>query len=197
MRARPLRTTSRDGRHRRADAGHLVELHVNLSASTLGNPDLLRVLLEDAATTDFNLGRLVLEITEAVAIVETDQAVETLTRLRELGAKIAIDDFGTGQASLASLRWIPLDMLKIDRSFVHGSGEQDVSDAALVDTVLQLGESMQLSVVAEGIETEEQLATLAAAGCRFGQGFLLGRPVAIDEMAELLRSRIDQPPVAV
>ena len=181
----------------RADAGHLVELHVNLSASTLGNPDLLRVLLEDAATTDFNLGRLVLEITEAVAIVETDQAVETLTRLRELGAKIAIDDFGTGQASLASLRWIPLDMLKIDRSFVHGSGEQDVSDAALVDTVLQLGESMQLSVVAEGIETEEQLATLAAAGCRFGQGFLLGRPVAIDEMAELLRSRIDQPPVAV
>jgi EAL domain-containing protein (putative c-di-GMP-specific phosphodiesterase class I) len=180
-----------------ADTGHLVELHVNLSGSTLADPDLLRVMLEDAATTDFNLGRLVLEITEAVAIVESDELVETLSRLRELGTKIAIDDFGTGQASLSSLRWIPVDMLKIDRTFVHGSDGAHLSDEALVESVLRLGDSMDLSVVAEGIETRKQLATLVAAGCRFGQGFLLGRPCGIQEVTELIRTKTDQPPVAV
>ncbi len=175
------------------DSGRRIDLHVNLAAATLEDPDLLQTLLEDAATTDFNLGRLVLEITEGVSIEETDTVIQGLTRLRELGAKITLDDFGTGRASLASLRWLPVDMLKIDRSFVHGTGDRSNRDTALVETVLKLGDAMDLTVIAEGIENDQQLAALRESGCGFGQGFLLGRPVSVAEISELLAPDVQVP----
>lgn len=173
-----------------------VDLHLNLSSPSLADPNLLRLLLEDSAAFEFTLNRLVLEVTEDVAIEHSDELVARLTKLRELGTQIALDDFGTGQASLASLRWVPVDMLKIDRSFVHRAVGTGLRETALVDAVLKLGASMELAVIAEGIETEDELESLLAAGCVLGQGFLMGRPMGISEVGALLIDNAGHPATA-
>jgi diguanylate cyclase (GGDEF)-like protein/PAS domain S-box-containing protein len=145
---------------------------VNLSARQFQDPRLLAEV--EAAVTDAGLppGSLKLELTESTVMRDPQAAAALLRRLRALGIQVYLDDFGTGYSSLSHLHQLPLDGLKIDRSFVRGT-----VDAAVVQTILTLAHSLGVGVVAEGIEEAAQLAALRAMGCRLGQGFLFSRPV--------------------
>ena len=149
---------------------------VNFSAGPLRSDDLEELVLRTLRNTGLPPGALELEVTEQVAGVDGAVALATLSRLREIGVRIAIDDFGTGYSSLSRLRTLPVDVVKIDQSFVR-----EIVDAStpvpLVTGTLTLASALGLQVVAEGIETATQLAFLAEHGCDVGQGYLLGRPM--------------------
>ena len=123
---------------------------------------------------------------------QRELALRTLVQLRELGVRLSIDDFGTGYSSLAYLSTLPFDCLKIDRSFVTGM-HKSVQNVEIVRTVLSLGRTLNKQVIAEGIETADQLARLKQLGAPIGQGYLLSRPLAPHQAGELLR----QPHAAV
>ena len=129
---------------------------------------------------------LVLEVTESTLIRDSVGTVARLNRLKQLGVKVAIDDFGTGYSSLAYLRQFPVDVLKIDRSFVSDMSRSPDA-AALIHTLIELGRTLGLVTLAEGVETHEQLEGLRAEGCDQGQGFLFSGPVSGAEMADLLQ----------
>lgn len=151
-------------------AGHIADVSLNVSARQLRTPDLTDVL--DAAIADgLDPHHLWLEVTEGVAI--DDDALRTLESLRDRGFRIALDDFGTGYSSLHAIGRLPIDIVKIDRSFVAGLADR--SARALVAAVVSIADAHGLEIVAEGIETEEQAARLSALGCRWGQGYLFGR----------------------
>ena len=126
-----------------------------------------------------------LEVTEGSLLVEPDRVRALLDRLHDSGIGTALDDFGTGYSSLSYLHTFPLRMLKIDRSFVAGLGQQSRHDSAtVVASVLALARALGMQVVAEGIETEEQRRTLLEMGCEHGQGYLLGRPAPLGHWLE-------------
>jgi diguanylate cyclase (GGDEF)-like protein len=151
-------------------AGGVLDVSLNVSARQLRTPDLADVL--DAAIADgLDPEHLWLEVTEGVAV--DDDALRALESLRAKGFRIALDDFGTGYSSLHAIGRLPIDIVKIDRSFVAGLAE--TSARALVAAVVSIAEAHGLEIVAEGIETEEQAARLSALGCRWGQGYLFGR----------------------
>jgi len=129
--------------------------------------------------------RLCLEITESVLMDDAPGLQRTLERLRELGVGIAIDDLGTGYSSLRYLKRLPVTQLKVDTSFVRGMGA-DPEDDAIVAAIVGLGAALGLEVVAEGVETPEQLRRLQYLGCPLGQGYLLGVPVPAERLAESL-----------
>ena len=129
-----------------------------------------------------------LEITESVAVDDAENATATLHRLKELGVRLSIDEFGTGNSSLGSLKRYPLDMLKIDRSFVIGI-DSDAEDVAIVTAIINLAHSLGLETIADGVERKEQLDTLRELGCETGQGFYFARPRPSEAIAELLGSR--------
>jgi EAL domain-containing protein (putative c-di-GMP-specific phosphodiesterase class I) len=151
---------------------------VNLSPRQLMQDDLARVvglaLLESGVRPE----RLVLELTESILVEESSKVGETLADLKDLGVKLALDDFGTGYSALSYLKRFPFDMVKIDRSFVRGLG-RDSEDSAIVGAVMGMARALGMEVVAEGIETEEQLACLTELGAELGQGFLFARPGAL------------------
>lgn len=156
---------------------------VNLSARSLSDEsfcDNLRAILDEF---DADPSSLELEITESMIMDDPDHAIEVLTQISEMGIGLAIDDFGTGYSSLAYLKRLPVDDLKIDRSFVMGM-ESDENDAIIVRSVIDLGRNLGLRVIAEGIETPEVSTTLTAMGCDLGQGYHISRPIP----AEKLRS---------
>ena len=125
------------------------------------------------------------ELTESVLMSDPERANEVLRRLHRMGVRIAIDDFGTGYSSLSYLKRFPADTVKIDRAFISGlPGDSD--DAAITQAVIAMAHSLGLQVVAEGVETDEQLAALQRLGCDEAQGFLLGRPVDAARTAVLL-----------
>ncbi|KUL29881.1 putative bifunctional diguanylate cyclase/phosphodiesterase [Actinoplanes awajinensis] len=157
---------------------------VNLSAAHLEVPDLTDRIAYALSTSGLPARCLVLELTETILMRDIAVTAARLEELRELGVKIAIDDFGTGYSSLGYLRDIPVDVLKIDRSFITGmtgNGRQQ----ELVNAVIQLGHMLGLRVVVEGIEEADQLALLSVMGCKFVQGYHLGRPVPADELRVL------------
>jgi len=164
-----------------------VRVSVNLSARQFLGQDVAQrvaVLLEK---TGCDPRALTLEITESVLMQNPVAATETMARLTAMGVQLAIDDFGTGYSSLASLKRFPIHSLKIDRSFVSDLTD-DADDAAIVDAVIGLAHSMKLNVIAEGVETADQLAFLLAHGCDQMQGFCYSRPVAPDAIEALLRA---------
>jgi EAL domain-containing protein (putative c-di-GMP-specific phosphodiesterase class I) len=116
---------------------------------------------------------------------DADAAAERLRELKELGVRIAIDDFGVGYSSLAYLRQLPADSLKIDRSFIAGIATSNAS-AALIRTLVQLGRTLEIETLAEGIEDQEQLETLRRENCEHGQGFLFSRPLEVDALEAFL-----------
>ncbi|MFW6192963.1 MAG: EAL and GGDEF domain-containing protein [Gemmatimonadota bacterium] len=159
-------------------------LHKNLSAHQFEDPGLVEHVRGILEATGLEPHRIRLEVTERVVMRRSDRVHE----LSALGVGVVIDDFGTGYSSLSYLKDLDVEALKIDMSFVHGLGESP-EDEAIVRTIVTLGGTLDLEVVAEGIETEEQLRILREIGCTRGQGFLLGRPVDGDDFAASLRSR--------
>jgi PAS domain S-box-containing protein len=162
-------------------AGHQLGLAVNISARQLLDPELVPHLEEVLTTTGMARGTLSLEVTETALIKDVEQANKTLLRVADLGVDVSIDDFGTGWASLTYLQQLPISSVKIDRSFVAGLGE-DRRETAIIRAVLALARELDLSVIAEGIETESQLQQLRLLGCRAGQGYLLSPPVPASEL---------------
>lgn len=161
----------------RAFAGHeRLRVNVNLAPSELHDEHLVAEVSRVLEHTGLEPELLVLEITESGVMRHPEQARRTMTELRELGVSLALDDFGTGHSSLAHLRGFPLDSLKIAREFVAGLPSGHV-DRAFVETIVRLGASLGLDVVAEGIESEEQALAVAELGCVCGQGFLFGEPL--------------------
>ncbi len=158
------------------ESGWLVGLSVNFSLRQVSTPDFAEMVLTALDDSGLPRSALTLEVTERV-LVETDaQIMDGLARLRHLGVRLAIDDFGTGYASLAYLRELPVDIIKIDPSFVAGLGT-DGTLAMLTRTVVQVGHDLGIEIVAEGIERPEQLELLRAMGCGLGQGYLVARPM--------------------
>jgi EAL domain-containing protein (putative c-di-GMP-specific phosphodiesterase class I) len=156
---------------------------VNFSFRQVNSPELTESVLAALDETGLPPGSLTLEVPERVLIEADASVIESLTRLRQRGIRLAIDDFGTGYASLAYLRRLPVDIIKIDPSFVAGLGT-DAIVAMLTRTIVQVGDDLGIDIVAEGIERPGQLDALRAMGCRLGQGYLLARPMAADLVSE-------------
>jgi EAL domain-containing protein (putative c-di-GMP-specific phosphodiesterase class I) len=164
-----------------------LRMSVNLSARQFQYDGLVDDVAEILAETGVEAGNLVLEITESMLMRDLDATVHTLAELKRLGVRLAIDDFGTGYSSLSYLKQFPVDILKIDRSFVDGvSGT--AGDATLAEAVVQLGRALRLQTVAEGIETADQWSALHTLGCEYGQGYLFARPVEPGEIERFLAS---------
>ena len=163
-----------------------MRVNVNLSARQFGDPHLVPSVAAVLRESGLPPEALWLEITESVLMDEAQCTVETLNELRNLGVHLAIDDFGTGYSSLSYLKRFPVDVLKIDRSFVDGLAS-DGEDQAIVTAVISMAHALGLSVVAEGVECELQLAELRRLGCDGAQGYLLGRPAPAPDTLEVLR----------
>jgi diguanylate cyclase (GGDEF)-like protein len=162
-----------------------LSLAVNLSARQLSSAQLLEDVRQILDDTGFEPSSLVLEITETTIMRDADAATGRLRALKDLGVRLAIDDFGTGYSSLSYLRQIPVDILKIDRSFVadlHDSPEA----AAIVHSLIDLGKTLDLELIAEGVELEVQLHELERQRCNMAQGFLFARPMPPEELEALL-----------
>ena len=158
---------------------------INLSGRQLASTDLVDVVERALETAGLPPSVLCMEVTESVLMDDIELAVGALKALKALGVEIAIDDFGTGYSSLAHLRRFPVDMLKIDHSFVDGLG-RNPEDAAIVRAVIALAQTLELTVVAEGVERPEQLEALRALGCERAQGNLFSSPLPEPAFAELL-----------
>ena len=162
-----------------------LELTVNLAPTELADSLLCHDVAAVLEDTGFDPSLLVLEITESGVMRNPAQARQSMLELRELGVRLALDDFGTGHSSLAHLREFPLDLLKIARPFVEQIVERE-RDAVFVETIVRLAASLELPVVAEGIESTSQADAVAALGCELGQGYLFGRPVGALGMTRYL-----------
>jgi EAL domain-containing protein (putative c-di-GMP-specific phosphodiesterase class I) len=160
---------------------------VNLSAFQLPNPKSLAAIQHILDAPTAQTVAVVLEVTETALAASAQGGVASLEALRGSGARIAIDDFGTGFSSLSTLASLPIDILKIDRSFISGQGAAPPS-SPILEGIIALAHNLSLEVIAEGIEEPEQLALLRHLGCALGQGFLLARPTSPENVSELLRS---------
>jgi diguanylate cyclase (GGDEF)-like protein/PAS domain S-box-containing protein len=160
---------------------------VNVSAHQLGDHDLIAAVREALVDSGLTPRRLILEVTETAVMEDAEHAVRVLRDLKGLGVRIAVDDFGTGYSSLLYLKRLPVDELKIDRSFVAGLPD-DPEDQAIVSSVIALARAVGLRVVAEGVETAEQRQALKDLGCDYGQGYLWGRPVQVADLQVSLAS---------
>ena len=155
-------------------------LAINVSAKQFRQPDFVDQCLEIFARTGVDPNRLKFEPTESLLLEDVDDTVAKMTALRAQGVRFALDDFGTGYSSLTYLRRLPLDQLKIDQSFVHDIPDES-NACVIVRTIIVLGQSLGLAVIAEGVETEGQRDFLAANGCSFYQGYLYSRPLPLEE----------------
>jgi EAL domain-containing protein (putative c-di-GMP-specific phosphodiesterase class I) len=153
-----------------------LHISVNLSGRQLGDPDVVANIAAALSRSGLEPDALWLEITESTLMDDAAGAARTLNAIRELGVHLVIDDFGTGYSSLAYLKRFPVDTLKIDRSFVDGLG-RDAESEAIVRAVVGLTESLHLSVIAEGVETLDQLTALHRLGCDTYQGYYFSKPV--------------------
>jgi diguanylate cyclase (GGDEF)-like protein/PAS domain S-box-containing protein len=159
---------------------------VNLSARQLRRTDLHEIIEQALKESELCASSLSLDITETAYISALDANTASLDRLKALGVRISIDDFGSGYSSLAYLKRLPADMLKIDKSFTRGLG-LEVEDTAIVQTIVDLAHILGMEVVAEGVEVEEQEKLLKEMGCDFGQGYHFSNPLPSEEMREYLR----------
>ncbi len=171
---------------RRAPRQAPLYVSVNVSARQFRDPGFVDGVRRILAASGLPPSALTLELTESVLLRRDDRIHADLTDLKVIGVKLAIDDFGTGYSSLSYLRELPIDVLKIDKSFVDGIGASE-QRLALVEGIIRIARTLELDVIAEGIETEVQRDLLVSMGCQFGQGYLLAMPVEADEAEALLR----------
>lgn len=159
---------------------------INISARQLEQTDLIPQIAQMLEETKFNPRCLKLEITESVLMDNAEQSVKTIGELRKMGIRVSIDDFGTGYSSLSYLHRFPIDTLKIDRSFVNRIGDGESSE--IVQTIINLASNLGMEVVAEGVETEEQLTFLRDINCNYGQGYYYSRPIDKLSATELVEN---------
>jgi diguanylate cyclase (GGDEF)-like protein/PAS domain S-box-containing protein len=164
-----------------------LSMSVNVSARQLQDASLSADVESALRAAGMDPGSLILELTESAVVENLDAAMATLRKLRWMSVQVAMDDFGTGYSSLSSLSQLPLDILKMDRSFV-ANVDREAEGRAIAYAIVSLATALGVRVTGEGIETESQLATLIELGCNHGQGYLLGRPVPADELAATLRT---------
>lgn len=167
-----------------------LSISVNLSVRQFLQPDIAERIARILEETGLAAEHLQLEITESVLMEDPDNAIVTTRKLKDLGVGIKLDDFGTGYSSLSYLCQMPIDTLKIDRSFIVRMKENS-TDLEVVRTVIALARSLGMEVVAEGVERSDQVAQLRALGCQFGQGYYFGRPINASETTQLLRHTRD------
>jgi len=164
------------------DAGMAFDrLAINVSGAQIQRSEFVGVVKQTLEKTGFDPEHLELEVIESFIMTQADQGIRTLEGLRQLGITLAIDDFGTGYSSLSHLKQLPIHRPKIDKSFVRDI-PGDVNDLAITRAVIALGKSLQLHVIAEGVETEEQKAFLVEEGCDEAQGYLFSHPLSKEEI---------------
>jgi diguanylate cyclase (GGDEF)-like protein len=186
-----LQEACRQGAAWRAQGYHF-SVSVNISAKQLEGSQIVDDVQRTLAASEFDPTMLILELTETTLMLNVKETVVRLKMLKRLGVRLAIDDFGTGYSSLAYLHQFPIDILKIDRSFVSGVADSN-KGAALVHALVQLGKALGLEIIAEGIENQDQRRHLLEEEVDTGQGFLFARPLDVESVGELLRTRGDQP----
>jgi diguanylate cyclase (GGDEF)-like protein/PAS domain S-box-containing protein len=165
-----------------------LQIAVNLSARQLQRPEIVGEIAETLMQTQLDPGSLVLEITESVMMQDMDLSIQRLAELKELGVQLAVDDFGTGYSSLNYIRRFPVDILKVDKSFVDGVNEGG-EESALTAAIIELAGILRLRPVAEGIERADQLEKLLALRCDLGQGYYFAKPLPLGAVDELLTTR--------
>ena len=169
------------------------KVSVNVSAIQFKSPNLVATIMSTLGESGLDPQRLELEVTESVMLDAGGTALAVLQNIREIGVRVALDDFGIGYSSLGYLRDFPFDRIKIDQSFVRGTAN-DAVGRAIVRAVASLGQSLGIATVAEGVETEEQVARVASDGCTDVQGYLISRPMPPREIDGFLRSRNENIP---
>jgi diguanylate cyclase (GGDEF)-like protein/PAS domain S-box-containing protein len=165
-----------------------IVLSINVSAKQFRQADFVEQVQDAVNRHGINPSLLKLELTESLLLDDVEEIIVTMTTLREIGVQFSLDDFGTGYSSLMYLKRLPLNQLKIDQSFVRDL-ITDVSDQAIVHTIIAMAKSLSLDIIAEGVETEEQLQFLLNKGCTSYQGYLFSRPLPILQFEELLKMR--------
>jgi len=167
-----------------------LKMSVNLSAVQFQDKELIETIQTVIEKTAIEPETIELELTESMVMGDVEAAIETMNSIRKLGVNLAIDDFGTGYSSLSYLKRFPIQTLKIDKSFVNEL-THDNSDAAIIEAIISMAKSLQLDVVAEGVETEEQLNFLRKKGCNELQGYYLGKPLPGDELYALFKNNLN------
>ena len=162
-----------------------LSLSVNVSARQFRQPDFIAQIQASLQRNGANPSRLKLELTESMLLESVDETIAIMTELNEIGVQFSLDDFGTGYSSLQYLKRLPLDQIKIDQSFVHDI-TFDAQNRSIVRTIIAMAHSLELDVIAEGVETEEQKRRLLNKGCTHFQGYLFGRPLPVEELDRLL-----------
>jgi diguanylate cyclase (GGDEF)-like protein len=166
-----------------------LELSINLSGKTLASETFFTKLESLLTTYKVDYSKIILEITETAYISDIDVVVRKLERLRNKGFKIALDDFGTGYSSLTYLKKLPIDYIKLDKSFINLIPQNNI-DSLIVENIISLANSLKCGVIAEGIETNEQLEYLQKYNCDSGQGFLLSKPLPIEDVSEVINQHV-------
>jgi EAL domain-containing protein (putative c-di-GMP-specific phosphodiesterase class I) len=165
-----------------------LQMAVNLSARQLQRPEIVGEIAETLMETQLDPSSLVLEITESVMMQDMELSIQRLAELKELGVQLAVDDFGTGYSSLNYIRRFPVDILKVDKSFVDGVNEGG-EESALTAAIIELAGILRLRPVAEGIERADQLEKLLDMRCDLGQGYYFAKPLPLEAVDELLTTR--------
>lgn len=165
---------------------NMPHISVNLSPRQLSHPNISSKVSETLTKTGLEPDALVLELTESALMQHPEQAARSLNELKAIGVRLSVDDFGTGHSSLSYLRRFPLDCIKVDRSFVQDLPNNKEA-SALVEAIVKMAHSLNMYVVAEGVETDEQLEFLHQTGCEGAQGYLLGRPMSANDFSSQQR----------
>jgi diguanylate cyclase (GGDEF)-like protein/PAS domain S-box-containing protein len=168
--------------------GVALPVAINMSARQIQRPNLAELVMDIIAACDVDPTLVEIEVTESAIMSDAMTSISTLQRMKSRGIAISIDDFGTGYSSLSYLKRLPLDILKIDQSFVRDI-TSDYNDAAIVRAIIGLARSLGIKVIAEGVEDDGQLSFLNAYGCNYAQGFLFGKPMDAERFTELIRTR--------
>lgn len=166
-------------------------MSVNFSSKQFAQTNIVEAIEAILVLNNLQANHVHLEITESVLVENSQEIAQTLSQLKSLGVILCLDDFGTGYSSLSYLHRFPIDILKIDRSFVMGmsSGDDDNSKIEIIQTIVALAKNMGINVVAEGVETKEQLAKLRALKCKYGQGYFFSKPVDSVTVESLLAAQ--------